>query len=93
MANEKIVAKLRNVLRDGSYIFIAEPLVANKYEHKFIISKDIPDCNDKMNINVILQFDKVIPQVVIDPEPKTTMRPKDGYKEITINFVPFVTII
>lgn len=90
MKNEEIVAKLRNVLQDGPYIFVAEPLVASKYEHKFIISKDIPDCNDKMSINIILQFTKTIPQVVIDPEPKTTMRPKDGDKEITINFVPFV---
>ena len=90
MENEKIVAKLRNVLQDGSYIFVAEPLVANKYEHKFIISKDIPDCNDKMHINVNLQFTKTIPQVVIDPEPKTTICPKDGDKEITINFVPFI---
>ena len=93
MENEKIVAKLRNVLRTGSFNMITEPLVASKYEHKFMVIKDVPDSNDTISVIITLQFDTTFPQARIEPMPKTTMRSTDGGKEITINITPAITSI
>ena len=91
MTNEKIVARLRNVLQDGPYNFISEPLVASKLEHVFLISKDIPDYDDKITIKLILQLDKHIPQVVVTPLSKTVSAKE--CKNLTIDFVPFIVSI
>ena len=45
MKNEEIVAKLRESLINISSRMV-EPLVASKYEHVFILDKDISDCNE-----------------------------------------------
>ena len=93
MTNEKIIANLRNALKEDLFVvYIAEPTVASKYEHKFIVAKaiPIPGYNDKINISITLKFDNNITQVIIEPESKLTMRPKDNSKEIVINFVPFI---
>ena len=93
MKNEEIVVKLRDVLRNGSFNMITEPLVASKYEHKFMVSKDVPDSNDNFGVIVTLQFNTSFPQARIEPIPKTTMRSTDGGKEITINITPAITSI
>lgn len=93
MKNEEIVAKLRDVLCSGSFNMVTEPLVASKYEHKFMVSKDVPDSNDNFGVIVTLQFNTSFPQARIEPMPKTTMRAKDGGKEITINITPAITSI
>ena len=93
MKNEEIVAKLRDVLCSGSFNMVTEPLVASKYEHKFMVSKDVPDSNDNFGVIVTLQFNTTFPQARIEPIPKTTMRTKDGSKEITINITPAITSI
>lgn len=92
MSNEKIIANLKNALKEDLFVYIAEPTVASKYEHKFIVAKaiPIPGYNDKININITLKFDKSITQAIIEPESKLTMRPKDNSKEININFIPFI---
>lgn len=93
MKNEEIVVKLRDVLRNGSFNMITEPLVASKHEHKFMVIKDVPDSNDTIGVIITLQFDTTFPQARIEPMPKTTMRAKDGGKEITINITPAITSI
>ncbi len=92
MTNEKIIANLRNALKEDLFVYIAEPTVASKYEHKFIVAKaiPIPGYNDKININITLKFDKSITQVIVEPEPKLTKKSEDGAKRIVINFVPFI---
>lgn len=92
MTNEKIIANLRNALKEDLFVYIAEPTVASKYEHEFIVAKaiPIPGYNDKINISITLKFDNSITQVIIEPESKLAMRPKDNSKEIVINFVPFI---
>ena len=47
MKNEEIVAKLRESLINISSRMV-EPLVASKYEHVFILDKDISDCNESI---------------------------------------------
>lgn len=93
MKNEEIVAKLRDVLRTGSFNMITEPLVASKHEHKFMVIKDVPDSNDTIGVIITLQFETRFPQARIEPMPKTTMRSTDGGKEITINITPAITSI
>lgn len=87
MKNEEIVAKLRESLINISSRMV-EPLVASKYEHVFIIDKDIPDCNDTIKIEVTIQSNKNIPQAVIEAETKTTTPPKGYSKKININVTP-----
>lgn len=89
MKNEEIVAKLRESLINISSRMV-EPLVASKYEHVFIIDKDIPDCNDTIKIEVTIQSNKNIPQAVIETETKTTKPPKGYSKEINIDVTPTV---
>lgn len=89
MKNEEIVAKLREALI-GVCGRIMEPLDASKYEHVFIIDKDIPDCNDTIKIEVLVQTNKSIPQAVIETETKTTTPPKGYSKEINIDVTPTV---
>lgn len=93
MKNEEIVVKLRDVLRNGSFNMITEPLVASKHEHKFMVIKDVPDSNDTIGVIITLQFETRFPQARIEPMPKTTMRSTDGGKEITINITPAITSI
>lgn len=93
MKNEEIVVKLRDVLRNGSFNMITEPLVASKHEHKFMVIKDVPDSNDTIGAIITLQFETRFPQARIEPMPKTTMRSTDGGKEITINITPAITSI
>lgn len=93
MKNEEIVAKLRDVLRNGSFNMITEPLVASKHEHKFMVIKDVPDSDDTIGVIITLQFETRFPQARIEPMPKTTMRSTDGGKEITINITPAITSI
>ena len=93
MKNEEIVAKLRDVLCSGSFNMVTEPLAASKYEHKFMVSKDVPDSNDTIGVIITLQFETRFPQARIEPMPKTTMRSTDGGKEITINITPAITSI
>lgn len=93
MTTKEIVAKLRDVLCTGSFNMVTEPLVASKYEHKFMVSKDVPDSNDTIGVIVTLQFDTTFPQARIEPMPTTTMRARDGGKEITINITPMITSI
>ena len=93
MKNEEIVVKLRDALRTGSFNMVTEPLVASKYEHKFMVSKDVPDSNDTIGAIITLQFETRFPQARIEPMPKTTMRSTDGGKEITINITPAITSI
>lgn len=89
MKNEEIVAKLREALVSNCGR-IVEPLDASKYEHVFIIDKDIPDCNDTIKIEVTIQSNKNIPQAVIETETKTTKPPKGYSKEINIDVTPTV---
>lgn len=89
MKNEEIVAKLRESLINISSRMV-EPLVASKYEHVFIIDKDIPDCNDTIKIEVTIHSNKNIPQAVIETETKTTKPPKGYSKEINIDVTPTV---
>lgn len=89
MKNEEIVAKLRESLINISSRMV-EPLVASKYEHVFILDKDIPDCNDTIKIEVTIQSNKNIPQAVIETETKTTKPPKGYSKEINIDVTPTV---
>lgn len=93
MKNEEIVVKLRDVLRNGSFNMVTEPLVASKHEHKFMVIKDVPDSNDTIGVIITLQFETRFPQARIEPMPKTTMRSTDGGKEITINITPAITSI
>lgn len=93
MKNEEIVVKLRDVLRNGSFNMITEPLVASKHEHKFMVIKDVPDSNDTIGVIITLQFETRFPQARIEPMLKTTMRSTDGGKEITINITPAITSI
>lgn len=93
MKNEEIVVKFRDVLRNGSFNMITEPLVASKHEHKFMVIKDVPDSNDTIGVIITLQFETRFPQARIEPIPKTTMRSTDGGKEITINITPAITSI
>lgn len=87
MKNEEIVAKLRESLINISSRMV-EPLVASKYEHVFILDKDISDCNESIKIEVTIQSNKNIPQAVIKTETKTTTPPKGYSKEITIDTTP-----
>lgn len=89
MKNEEIVAKLREALVSNCGR-IMEPLDASKYEHVFIIDKDIPDCNDTIKIEVTIQSNKNIPQAIIETETKTTKPPKGYSKEINIDVTPTV---
>lgn len=89
MKNEEIVAKLRESLINISSRMV-EPLVASKYEHVFILDKDIPDCNDTTKIVVSIHSNKHIPQAVIEAETKTTTPPKGYSKEITIDTTPMI---
>lgn len=89
MKNEEIVAKLRESLINISSRMV-EPLVATKYEHVFILDKDISDCNESIKIEVTIQSNKNIPQAVIRPETKTTTPPKGYSKEISIDTTPMI---
>lgn len=89
MKNEEIVAKLRESLINISSRMV-EPLVASKYEHVFILDKDISDCNESIKIEVTIQSNKNIPQAVIITETKTTTPPKGYSKEITIDTTPMI---
>lgn len=89
MKNEEIVAKLREALINICSR-MAEPLVASKYEHVFILDKDISDCNESIKIEVTIQSNKNIPQAVIRTETKTTTPPKGYSKEITIDTAPMI---
>ena len=89
MKNEEIVAKLRESLINISSRMV-EPLVASKYEHVFILDKDISDCNESIKIEVTTQSNKNIPQAVIKTETKTTTPPKGHSKEITIDTTPMI---
>lgn len=89
MKNEEIVAKLRESLINISSRMV-EPLVASKYEHVFILDKDISDCNESIKIEVTIQSNKNIPQAVIKTETKTTTPPKGYSKEINIDVTPTV---
>lgn len=89
MKNEEIVAKLRESLINISSRMV-EPLVASKYEHVFILDKDISDCNESIKIEVAIQSNKNIPQAVIKTETKTTTPPKGYSKEITIDTTPMI---
>lgn len=89
MKNEEIVAKLRESLINISSRMV-EPLVASKYEHVFILDKDISDCNESIKIEVTIQSNKNIPQAVIEAETKTTTPPKGYSKEINIDVTPTV---
>lgn len=89
MKNEEIVAKLRESLINISSRMV-EPLVASKYEHVFILDKDISDCNESIKIEVTIQSNKNIPQAVIKTETKTTTPPKGYSKEITIDATPMI---
>lgn len=89
MKNEEIVAKLRESLINISSRMV-EPLVATKYEHVFILDKDISDCNESIKIEVTTQSNKNIPQAVIKTETKTTTPPKGYSKEITIDTTPMI---
>lgn len=87
MKNEEIVAKLRESLINISSRMV-EPLVASKYEHVFILDKDISDCNESIKIEVSIQSNKNIPQAVIEAETKTTTPPKGYSKKINIDVTP-----
>lgn len=87
MKNEEIVAKLRESLINISSRMV-EPLVASKYEHVFILDKDISDCNESIKIEVSIQSNKSIPQAVIEAETKTTTPPKGHSKKINIDITP-----
>ena len=87
MKNEEIVAKLKESLINISSRMV-EPLVATKYEHVFILDKDISDCNDSIKIEVAIQFNKSIPQAIIEAETKTTTPPKGYSKKINIDVTP-----
>lgn len=89
MKNEEIVAKLRESLINISSRMV-EPLVASKYEHVFILDKDISDCNESIKIEVTTQSNKNIPQAIIRTETKTTTPPKGYSKEITIDTTPMI---
>lgn len=89
MKNEEIVAKLRESLINISSRMV-EPLVASKYEHVFILDKDISDCNESIKIEVTIQSNKNIPQAVIRTETKTTTPPKGYSKKININVTPMI---
>lgn len=89
MKNEEIVAKLRESLINISSRMV-EPLVASKYEHVFILDKDISDCNESIKIEVTIQSNKNIPQAAIRTETKTTTPPKGYSKEITIDTTPMI---
>lgn len=89
MKNEEIVAKLRESLINISSRMV-EPLVASKYEHVFILDKDISDCNESIKIEVTTQSNKNIPQAVIKTETKTTTPPKGYSKEISIDTTPMI---
>ena len=89
MKNEEIVAKLREALINICSRMV-EPLVASKYEHVFILDKDISDCNESIKIEVTIQSNKNIPQAVIRTETKTTTPPKGYSKEITIDTTPMI---
>lgn len=87
MKNEEIVAKLRESLINISSRMV-EPLVASKYEHVFILDKDISDCNESIKIEVSIQSNKNIPQAIIEAETKTTTPPKGYSKKINIDVTP-----
>lgn len=87
MKNEEIVAKLRESLINISSRMV-EPLVASKYEHVFILDKDISNCNESIKIEVTTQSNKNIPQAVIEAETKTTTPPKGYSKKINIDVTP-----
>lgn len=89
MKNEEIVAKLREALINISSRMV-EPLVASKYEHVFILDKDISDCNESIKIEVSIQSNKSIPQAIIEAETKTTTPPKGYSKEISIDTTPMI---
>lgn len=89
MKNEEIVAKLREALINISSRMV-EPLVASKYEHVFILDKDISDCNESIKIEVSVQSNKNIPQAIIRTETKTTTPPKGYSKEIAIDTTPMI---
>lgn len=89
MKNEEIVAKLRESLINISSRMV-EPLVASKYEHVFILDKDISDCNESIKIEVTIQSNKNIPQAAIRTETKTTTPPKGYSKEIAIDTTPMI---
>ena len=89
MKNEEIVAKLRESLINISSRMV-EPLVASKYEHVFILDKDISDCNESIKIEVTTQSNKNIPQAIIRTETKTTTPPKGYSKEISIDTTPMI---
>ncbi len=89
MKNEEIVAKLRESLINISSRMV-EPLVASKYEHVFILDKDISDCNESIKIEVTIQSNKNIPQAAIRTETKTTTPPKGYSKEISIDTTPMI---
>lgn len=87
MKNEEIVVKLRESLINISSRMV-EPLVASKYEHVFILDKDISDCNESIKIEVTTQSNKSIPQAIIEAETKTTTPPKGYSKKINIDVTP-----
>ena len=89
MKNEEIVVKLRESLINISRRMV-EPLVASKYEHVFILDKDISDCNESIKIEVTIQSNKNIPQAIIRTETKTTTPPKGYSKEIAIDTTPMI---